>query len=415
MVWPFPEMSAKSVPRGRCWRFTPATPPSIAGRAGDRASAAREGRSRSPSEADVGVVRTRGVLRRGPWRVRRRRLFPPQARERPLLGDRRARVDLAARGSTPTAFPAFHSSPGSEDDDPSDDRGVSGARMVGVTKPAPGFAADSDVDPAYDPYHVPALPDDAAAPIPRDASPPSPPLLALVLALALACFGVGLAVGTPAPRRRPSSAPTAARAIRMRDDARLLLLENLLYPSPRSAPRSARGCATRRPPRSASHRLRVRLRRLGRLRRVRFRRGGAGRSRRRPGAASGVISVAAPILASESSPRDRADWRTRVPPGVRRGVDGAVRRGAMATRRRTGERARTPARAAAAAWAAASAAPESPRWLIARGLERGRRAPSRTFGDGARTIPARRRRRRRRRIVCESRRRRPVPVHRRPS
>ena len=84
MVWPFPEMSAKSVPRGTLLAIHPRnTPPSIAGRAGDRASAAREGRSRSPSEADVGVVRTRGVLRRGPWRVRRRRLFPPQARERP--------------------------------------------------------------------------------------------------------------------------------------------------------------------------------------------------------------------------------------------------------------------------------------------------------------------------------------------
>ena len=173
--------------------------------------------------------------------------FRPKHESAPLLGDRRARVDLAARGSTPTAFPAFHSSPGSEDDDPSDDRGVSGARMVGVTKPAPGFAADSDVDPAYDPYHVPALLDDAAAPIPRDASPPSPlPSLALVLALALACFGVGLAVGYPrAAAPTLPAAPTAARAIR---DASTTPASSSSKTSstssPRSAPRSARGCAT---------------------------------------------------------------------------------------------------------------------------------------------------------------------------
>ena len=60
-----------------------------------------------------------------------------------------------------------------------------------------------------------------------------------------------------------------------------------------------------------------------------------------------------------------------MPPGVRRGVDGAVRRGrngdggaALATG------AYAAGACAAAAWAAASAAPESPGWLIARGLER---------------------------------------------
>ena len=301
--------------------------------------------------------------------------FRPKHESAPLLGDRRARVDLAARGSTPTAFPAFHSSPGSEDDDPSDDRGVSGARMVGVTKPAPGFAADPDVHPAYDPYHVPALLDDAAAPIPRDASPPSPlPSLALVLALALACFGVGLAVGYPR-----AAAPTllcadrGARYPGCVDDARLLLLENLLYlfaalgaalgswmcdlAGRRGALRIASACASAGWGVSAAFGFAARGGAVGRV---------------VVGVASGVISVAAPILASESSPaRSRGLAHAGCHLAFAAGLMAQCAAGRMATEAphwRAG--AYAAGACAAAAWAAASAAPESPRWLIARGLER---------------------------------------------
>ena len=357
----FREMTAKSVPRGTLLAIHPRnTPPSIAGRAGDR-RVRQEGRA--TFRADVGVERAGASA--GSVAGPAASVVSAPARERPLLGDRRARVDLAARGSTPTAFPAFHSSPGSEDDDPSDDRGVSGARMVGVTKPAPGFAADSDVDPAYDPYHVPALLDDAAAPIPRDASPPSPlPSLALVLALALACFGVGLAVGYPRAAAPTLLCADRGGAIGIVDDARLSSSKTSSTSSPRSRA-LARGCATSpaaagapaspprapppvgaSPPRSVSPR-------------------GAAPSAA-SSSASRPASSPSPRAASNPPPRDRADGARGVP-GVRRGVDGAVRRGAdgdggaalASGRVRRGA-------CAAAAWAAASAAPESPRWLIAR-------------------------------------------------
>ena len=90
------------------------------------------------------------------------------------------------------------------------------------------------------------------------------------------------------------------------------------------------------------------------------------------GVASGVISVAAPILASESSP---ARSRGLAHAGCHLAFAAGLMAQCAAGRYGDG----APALAsgayaagacAAAAWAAASAAPESPRWLIARGLER---------------------------------------------
>ena len=301
--------------------------------------------------------------------------FGPKHESAPLLGDRRARVDLAARGSTPAPSPAYRPSPRSEDDDSSDDRGVSGAEMGGVTKPARGFAADPDVHPAYDPYHLPSLLDDAAAPTPPDASPPSPlPSLALVLALALACFGVGLAVGYPR-----AAAPTllcadrGARYPGCVDDARLLLLENLLYlfaalgaalgswicdlAGRRGALRVASACASAGWGVSAAFGFAGRGGVVGRV---------------VVGVASGVVSVAAPILASESSSaRSRGSAHAGCQLAFAAGLMAQCAAGRMGTEAphwRAG--AFAAGACAATAWAAASAAPESPRWLIARGLER---------------------------------------------
>ena len=105
--------AAKSVPRARRWlTVSPATPPEHSwSRGRPRAVRRSGGRSRSPS-GPMSASSERGVLRRGPPAGGRHRLFPPQAPSRPLLGDRRARVDLAARGSTLFAFRRFTRPPG---------------------------------------------------------------------------------------------------------------------------------------------------------------------------------------------------------------------------------------------------------------------------------------------------------------